>query len=557
MEYTSAGVILFNMNSKVLIVQYPEGHWGFPKGYKETEDKSLFDTAKRELKEEIDILPNFFLNTNSYHFKECYGEKKIIYFIAFTINSNINLCHGLNSYKWVYIKDLDKFPGFLSKQIVRKLEELKLDNITIVKKVNLKDNIAKTNEKVEMPPSKHAYSRLVPLELINDNIKIENIPNTIDSYYLNNLLNRVNDHCSNECFFIDSDEISNCWSMVNILPALVWKVGKVFLPGKPSGCSIGERPMDLYLKIMKDFGFVITENNGGFYLEKGNVGISEITLPFPSFTGTSIAIYLAMLSNNTINIHNVSIEPEIIYLISVIKNLGYKIKFDKIARVIKFKGKTENNGVLSVRVPFDRNVLVTRMVSDLVSYGIFEWFNEEQHYLEELLLFLRKCGFEIYSDNYRIKIVAPNQVVIQERVVLNCGHFPKICSDWQPLLVILLCHYLISFELSDDIFENRFQIFSQLVHLNNNIVLNKKSSNKIVIDYCDTSEKFGIPAEMTTSTNLEFKLLNIRDAAAILIASHQSKLDIEFSNLLQFFRGYETLENVLGEKVELYSYEKQ
>ena len=88
------------------------------------------------------------------------------------------------------------------------------------------------------------------------------------------------------------------------------------------------------------------------------------------------------------------------------------------------------------------------------------------------------------------------------------------------------------------------------MYLNNNIVLNKKSSNKIVIDYCDTTEK------ITTSSNLEFKLLNIRDAAAILIASHQSKLNIEFSNLLQLFRGYETLENVLGEKVELYSYEK-
>lgn len=469
MEYTSAGVILINMNSKVLIVQYPEGHWGFPKGYKETEDKSLVDTAKRELKEEIDISPNFFLDTNRYQFNESYGKKKIIYFIAFTINSNINLCNGLNSYKWVDIEDLDKFPGFLSKQIVRKLVELKLDDITIVKKVNLKDNITKTNEKVDIPPSKHAYSRLVPLELINDNIKIENIPNTIDSYYLNNLLNRVNKHCSNECFFIDDDEISNCWSMVNILPAVVWKVGKVYLPGKPSGCSIGKRPMNLYLKIMKDFGFEITENNG----------------------------------------------------------------------------------VLSVRVPFDRNVLVTRMVSDLVSYGKFEWLNEEQHYLEELLLFLKKCGFEIYSDDYRIKIVALDKVVDQERVVLNCGHFPKICSDWQPLLVILLCHYLIPFELSDDVFENRFQIFSQLVYLNNNIVLNKKSSNKIVIDYCDTTEK------ITTSSNLEFKLLNIRDAAAILIASHQSKLNIEFSNLLQLFRGYETLENVLGEKVELYSYEKQ
>ena len=60
-----------------------------------------------------------------------------------------------------------------------------MDDITIVKIVNLKDNITKTNEKVDIPPSKHAYSRLVPLELINDNIKIENIPNTIDSYYLN------------------------------------------------------------------------------------------------------------------------------------------------------------------------------------------------------------------------------------------------------------------------------------------------------------------------------------------------------------------------------------
>ncbi|MDA3766751.1 NUDIX domain-containing protein [Streptococcus thermophilus] len=78
MEYTSAGVILINMNSKVLIVQYPEGHWGFPKGYKETEDKSLVDTAKRELKEEIDISPNFFLDTNRYQFNESYGKKKIM-----------------------------------------------------------------------------------------------------------------------------------------------------------------------------------------------------------------------------------------------------------------------------------------------------------------------------------------------------------------------------------------------------------------------------------------------------------------------------------------------
>ena len=99
------------------------------------------------------------------------------------------------------------------------------------------------------------------------------------------------------------------------------------------------------------------------------------------------------------------------------------------------------------------------MVSDLVSYGKFEWLNGEQHYLEELLLFLKKCGFEIYSDDYRIKIVALDKVVDQERVVLNCGHFPKICSDWQPLLVILLCHYLIPFELQMMFLKIDFKFF--------------------------------------------------------------------------------------------------
>ena len=48
---TSCGVVLVNFGS-VLLLQYPQGHWGFPKGHYEAEDGAYQQTALRELEEE-------------------------------------------------------------------------------------------------------------------------------------------------------------------------------------------------------------------------------------------------------------------------------------------------------------------------------------------------------------------------------------------------------------------------------------------------------------------------------------------------------------------------
>ena len=51
---TSCGVVLVNFGS-VLLLQYPQGHWGFPKGHYEEEDGAYQRTALRELEEETGI----------------------------------------------------------------------------------------------------------------------------------------------------------------------------------------------------------------------------------------------------------------------------------------------------------------------------------------------------------------------------------------------------------------------------------------------------------------------------------------------------------------------
>ena len=60
---TSCGVVLVNFGS-ILLLQYPQGHWDFPKGHVEETDVSNMATAARELNEEtgikdIEFVPNF------------------------------------------------------------------------------------------------------------------------------------------------------------------------------------------------------------------------------------------------------------------------------------------------------------------------------------------------------------------------------------------------------------------------------------------------------------------------------------------------------------------
>ena len=51
---TSCGVVLVNFGS-ILLLQYPQGHWDFPKGHVEDSDSNRIATAARELKEETGI----------------------------------------------------------------------------------------------------------------------------------------------------------------------------------------------------------------------------------------------------------------------------------------------------------------------------------------------------------------------------------------------------------------------------------------------------------------------------------------------------------------------
>ena len=103
---TSCGVVLVNFGS-VLLLQYPQGHWGFPKGHYEPEDGVYQQTALRELEEEtgisdVQMLDNWRMRT-TYTFtrKGRPIEKEVFWFIGETDQYDITLSHEHRNFMWL------------------------------------------------------------------------------------------------------------------------------------------------------------------------------------------------------------------------------------------------------------------------------------------------------------------------------------------------------------------------------------------------------------------------------------------------------------------------
>tara|TARA_B100000925_G_scaffold143044_1_gene107139 strand:+ start:589 stop:999 length:411 start_codon:yes stop_codon:yes gene_type:complete len=103
---TSCGVVLVNFGT-VLLLQYPQGHWDFPKGHVEDTDTDKKSTAARELREEtgisdISFIQNFeFRTTYDFRHKGRRVDKQVFWYIAETDTLTVKLSHEHLQHIWL------------------------------------------------------------------------------------------------------------------------------------------------------------------------------------------------------------------------------------------------------------------------------------------------------------------------------------------------------------------------------------------------------------------------------------------------------------------------
>jgi bis(5'-nucleosidyl)-tetraphosphatase len=120
---TSCGFVLVNYDS-ILLLQYPQGHWSFPKGHIEDDDEDHHSTALRELIEEtgikeIIIDENWNFRTE-YTFKRKGKEipKQVFWFLAETDELEVKLSHEHTNYLWLNFEDCEKQLTFSQEKIL-------------------------------------------------------------------------------------------------------------------------------------------------------------------------------------------------------------------------------------------------------------------------------------------------------------------------------------------------------------------------------------------------------------------------------------------------------
>ncbi|MEC7544541.1 MAG: NUDIX domain-containing protein [Candidatus Thermoplasmatota archaeon] len=114
---TSCGLILRN-GDLILLLRYPQGHWGFPKGHVEENDLSHQETAIRELEEEtgitdVEIIGNWFTSTKyTYMKKNIPTEKEVHWFPARTNSMDISLSEEHTDYIWIDVDSAEEMITF-------------------------------------------------------------------------------------------------------------------------------------------------------------------------------------------------------------------------------------------------------------------------------------------------------------------------------------------------------------------------------------------------------------------------------------------------------------
>lgn len=129
-EISSGVVVYFKEGHKILYLtlHYESGHWDFPKGHVE-ENEKLEETALRETKEEtnldVDLQENF-KKALSYFYRRdgLLVSKTVYFFLGQTNNKKVKISSEHSGFKWLIYEDALELLTFdNAKEVLKKAHE--------------------------------------------------------------------------------------------------------------------------------------------------------------------------------------------------------------------------------------------------------------------------------------------------------------------------------------------------------------------------------------------------------------------------------------------------
>jgi UDP-N-acetylglucosamine 1-carboxyvinyltransferase len=311
---------------------------------------------------------------------------------------------------------------------------------------------------------------------------------------------------------------------VLVMGPLLARFGRAVV-SMPGGCSIGVRSIDQHLKVFERAGASISLKHGYVDMSIRRIRPVEYTFEVITVTGTENALMFLSGCEGRSILRNIALEPEVMDLVEVLKKMGVHIEIEDRTAIIR--GSKDLKGFVHEVIP-DRIEAGTLAVAGFITGGDVVLEGLRVEHMGSVLEKLRDAGAVVdVLDLSRIRVRSSNSI---RPLSIATAEYPGFPTDMQAQFMTACCLAEGVSEITENIFENRFQHVAELQRMGADIHVRGRTAFVRGVERLYGAEVY--------STDL-------RASASLVLAGLVAEGQTLVRDIFHLDRGYERLEEKL------------
>lgn len=272
-------------------------------------------------------------------------------------------------------------------------------------------------------------------------------------------------------YFVDEIFTKKIRSSIFMLGPLLsrFKHAKVAYPG---GCNIGIRPIDLHLKGLRELNARIEEKHGYIVCDGTAMKAGNIHLDFPSVGATENLMMASVFLKGKTTINNVAKEPEIVDLQNFLNAMGACV-VGAGTSVIEVYGVEKLHSVEYTPIS-DRIITGTYILACAMAGGKIRLKNTNGSHNVALINSLKQTGLKIDVKKEIIRVSGNGRLKSVPKI--ETMPYPGFPTDLQSQFLTLQTVSKGISVISENLFETRYKICTELVKMGADITLKDKTA---------------------------------------------------------------------------------
>jgi UDP-N-acetylglucosamine 1-carboxyvinyltransferase len=313
-------------------------------------------------------------------------------------------------------------------------------------------------------------------------------------------------------------------SSIVLTGPLLARMGRVVFPN-PGGCSLGDRPIDLFIDGFKRFGATV-RSEGETYIAEAPRGLQgmEFFFKVQSHTGTETLMMAATLAKGKTVLKNCALEPEVKSLADFLNTCGARITGAGTSTIIIEGGEPLTSKEKVYETMPDRIETGSFMVLGALAGEKITINGCVPEHVEIITEILRTAGAKIEITKDSITVHSADSF---SAVNVRTHEYPGLPTDLQAPIAVLLTQAVGESALFETIYEGRLGYISDLVTMGAHVT--PQDTHRVLIK------------GPTKLSGKRVKAPDLRAGIAFVIAGIIAKGESVIENAYVIDRGYENL----------------